>query len=202
MDFSQAQEKAHKIEFAEALINRKRSTYDALDSSIRQQTIDAERLLFMEEAARYRRGCDVHFMRSATRIKRSGALVPVPEIPLFEEFCQLALGSSTTRSQFDDIVDRVESILPRLHGWLEWWLRPRIRSMAFPSQSEVDPDLLEDTPNNTNPVETQHSLLHHAGGTHHDLVPGVKHLHLHVKEMEKHTGAIEGQSYYARSLKI
>ncbi|EIM79531.1 uncharacterized protein STEHIDRAFT_116440 [Stereum hirsutum FP-91666 SS1] len=194
MDFSQAQDRAHEIEFAETMITRQHATYEKLPEAIRAQTISNARKAYLDEAAKYRRGCDVHFMRSATRLKRNGTLVPPEHTALFDEFCHLAIGRDTTRSQFSEAVEHIRTTLPRIRGWLAWWLRASVRTMAFPCHSVSDPEDLDQTPNNSNPVETQHSLLHHAVGTDHDLIPGVQNLYLHAKEMEKRTKSIEGNS--------
>jgi hypothetical protein len=64
--------------------------------------------------------------------------------------------------------------------------------MIFPALSVVNPELADKVPSTTNPIEHQHSLLHHATGTDMDLVQGAENIWLHVRELEKQYDAIKG----------
>ncbi|KAJ7680004.1 hypothetical protein B0H14DRAFT_2655499 [Mycena olivaceomarginata] len=63
--------------------------------------------------------------------------------------------------------------------------------MIFPAKSSADPELAAKAPSTTNPIEHQHSLLHHAVGKDQELLPGIEKLFLHVREMENKYNAIK-----------
>lgn len=63
--------------------------------------------------------------------------------------------------------------------------------MIFPACSKVNPAVLTQVPSTSNPAEHSHSLLHHAVGTDHDLIPGIKRLFLYVQEIEAQYNAIK-----------
>ncbi|KAH7908558.1 hypothetical protein BJ138DRAFT_1205112, partial [Hygrophoropsis aurantiaca] len=92
--------------------------------------------------------------------------------------------------EFDSAVKQLRDDFPRVEGWLNWWLRPAFASMIFPSRSQVSPALIERLPGTSNPVETQHSLLHRATGTDQDAHQGVKKIFLHVEEIRAQYNAI------------
>ncbi|KAJ7852710.1 hypothetical protein B0H13DRAFT_1904484 [Mycena leptocephala] len=63
---------------------------------------------------------------------------------------------------------------------------------VFPAKRAMSAELAAKVPSNSNAIEHQHSLLHHAVGNDHDLQPGVEKIYLHVREMEKKHEAIKG----------
>lgn len=77
--------------------------------------------------------------------------------------------------------------------WLSWWLRPTLRSLIFPAYSSLDPEIAIQVPRTSNAAEHSHSLLHNAVGTDQDLIPGIKRIHLHVKELEAQYSSIHGE---------
>jgi hypothetical protein len=81
---------------------------------------------------------------------------------------------------------------PKIKWWLNWWQRPTIATMIFPACSIMDPKVATEIPRTTNPVEHQHSLLHYATGTQHDLLTGIKKIYGHVHELELQYNAITG----------
>ncbi|KAJ7431676.1 hypothetical protein FB451DRAFT_1381426 [Mycena latifolia] len=192
MDFSSAQRAAHAEEYADAVI----STIPGF-SMLDKVAQDAQRKALVEEAQSAEVGCDLHFGRSATRIKKNGALVPRELVDTFDSGMRRLLSRNTTREEFDLTVATVKTTFPLIHGWVNWWLRPAIASMIFPALSFVDPDLAAKVPSTTNAIEHQHSLLHHATGNDKDLVPGAESIWLHVRELEKQFEAIKAGHFNA-----
>ncbi|KAJ6465938.1 hypothetical protein C8R47DRAFT_45502 [Mycena vitilis] len=188
MDFSVAQRVAHAEEYADAVI----STMQPGFSQLAPEAQALQRKLLVEEAQTAQIGCDIHFMRSTVRVKKNGALVPPELYDTFDSAIRRMLTKNTTREQFAETVTLFKTTFPRLVGWVNWWLRPATASMIFPALSVVDPELADKAPSTTNPIEHQHSLLHHATGTDMDLVQGGDAIFLHVREMEKQYKAIQG----------
>lgn len=187
MDFSAAQRSAHAEEYAELIIYLNKSFHDL---TVQSQAI--ERKQYVEEAKEAKVGCDVHFGRSAMRVKKNGALVPPDLVDVFDDSIRRLLSPSTSSKQFSEVVTSLKDQFPRIHGWLDWWLRPAIASMIFPARSVVDPAVAASVPSTSNPIEHQHSLLHHATGTDQDLQPGIEKLFLHVQKLEAQYDAIKG----------
>ncbi|KAI0650987.1 hypothetical protein C8Q79DRAFT_1099915, partial [Trametes meyenii] len=118
-------------------------------------------------------------------------------ISLFENWDKLGpeakAAQRPTTSDFDRAVHSLRDEFPRFSGWISWWLQPLVSRMLFPvkqSMSEADARAL---PRTSNPVETQHSLLHHASGKAHDLIPGIRGLFLHCQELQRRHQAIRGR---------
>ncbi|KAF8217308.1 hypothetical protein K438DRAFT_2082802 [Mycena galopus ATCC 62051] len=188
MDFSAAQRAAHAEEFADAIIGTMQPAFSQLNPAAQ----DLQRKLLVEEAQAAQVGCDLHFARSAVRLKKNGALVPPELLDTFDSALRRMLSKNTTREGFAETVTMLKTTFPRIGGWANWWLRPTIASMIFPALSVVDPESADKVPSNTNPIEHQHSLLHHATGTDMDLVQGAENIWLHVRELEKQYDAIKG----------
>lgn len=150
----------------------------------------AQRAAYLEEASQAQRGCVTHFQRSGTRLKSNNALVPVELVKTFDTLTRIMLSEDTTPSQFDNAVRQLRMHFPRIHGWLEWWLKPTVASMIFPAKTVLDPSVMAEVPNTSNPIEHQHYLLHHATGIDHDLIKGIENIYLHVQEMEAQYKAI------------
>ncbi|KAJ7767357.1 hypothetical protein B0H14DRAFT_2633085 [Mycena olivaceomarginata] len=140
------------------------STMQPAFSQLAQAAQDVQRKVLVEEAKTTQVGCDLHFSRSA----------------------------NTTPGEIAETVNMLKATFPRIVGWINWWLRPPIASMIFPALSVVNPELADKVPSTTNPIEHQHSLLHHATGTDMDLVQGAENIWLHVRELEKQYDAIKG----------
>ncbi|KAJ7309425.1 hypothetical protein DFH08DRAFT_823369 [Mycena albidolilacea] len=172
MDFPGAQRGHHAEEYADAVI----STMPHF-SQLSPEAQDAERRALIREAEEAEVGCEVHFWRSADRVRQTHSLIPPESAPLFERFDELILTMKTT--------------FPKIKPWLSWWERRPIASMIFPAKSSVDPKLAAKAPSTTNPIEHQHSLLHHAVGKDQELLPGIEKLFLHVREMENKYNAIK-----------
>ncbi|KAF8951007.1 hypothetical protein BDZ97DRAFT_2067954 [Flammula alnicola] len=166
-DFSASQRGAHAEEFADAII--------AMDPRFRSLTAasqEIERNEYLKQAQEAERGCEFHFWQSAERIMSNGALVPQAKSGEFNR-------------------------ISRIHGWLSWWLRPAFASMIFPAVSAIDRTIADQIPTTSNPVEHQHSLLHHAVSVDQDLIPGIKKLFLHVQELESQYSAIKAYSLWS-----
>ena len=102
----------------------------------------------------------------------------------FETFLAILLLEITTPSQFDNAVRQLHMNFPKIHGWLEWWLRPTVTSMICPTKHVMDPSVAAEVLSTSNTVEHQHQLLHHAVGIDHDCIKGIENLYLHAQEME------------------
>lgn len=185
MDFSAAQRKAE--EYADTLI----SLVPAF-SSLSKEAQVIERRRYFDEAEEAQSGCVTHFFRSGTRLKRNEAVIPADRVDAFDNYIRQLLSASTTEVGFDNIIITLKAELPRITDWLSWWLRPAIASMIFPAKSSMDPILAGKIPSSSNPIEHQHSLLHHAAGSDHDLQKGIHYIFLHVQEMEAQYNSIKG----------
>jgi hypothetical protein len=130
-------------------------------------------------------GCDTHFWRSADRIRKTHSVVPPNSTSTFENSLRELLSPRTTSDRFDEVVRTLKSTFPAAKNWFAWWERGPIASMVFPAKSAVDPEVAAKVPSTSNPIEHQHSLLHHAVGKDQELVPGMEKIFLHVREMEK-----------------
>ncbi|KAE9396957.1 hypothetical protein BT96DRAFT_996232 [Gymnopus androsaceus JB14] len=97
---------------------------------------------------------------------------------------------STTSEHFASTVNQIQEQFPRIHGWLEWWLRPAISSMIFPSKSSINPKLADKVPSTSNAIESQHFNLHSAMGKDHDALAGVHKLYIYVKQREQQYNAL------------
>lgn len=187
MDFSGAQRGAHAEEYADAVI----STMPHF-SQLSPEAQDAERRALIREAEEAEVGCEVHFWRSADRVRQTHSLIPPESAPLFERRLRELLSPITTSNRFEELILTMKTTFPKIKPWLSWWERRPIASMIFPAKSSVDPELAAKAPSTTNPIEHQHSLLHHAVGKDQELLPGIEKLFLHVREMENKYNAIKG----------
>ena len=124
---------------------------------------EVERARLREEALRFQQGCEVHFRRSAMRLKKDSHLVPPPLRDTFQE-CVNTLLRTRSRDEYEGTMERLRSNFPAITGWISWWARPHIAAMIFPACSpdaEGANDFREsEVPHTSNPIETQHSLLH------------------------------------------
>lgn len=183
MDFSQAQRAAHAEEFAATMTSRIVG-WNRLSAAARA----AEHAARLEEASNFQQGCVTHFQRSAMRLKKDKSIIPAHLADTFEACLHTLLNPGTTLNEYKTTLERMRSTFPSvLHGWINWWDRPKIAAMIFPAcRSERDDDFRHqgEIPQTSNPIETQHSLLHHATGTGYDLIPGIEALVRHVKQLE------------------
>ncbi|KAF8185359.1 hypothetical protein K438DRAFT_1766002 [Mycena galopus ATCC 62051] len=187
MDFSQAQRGAHAEEYADAVI----STMSGF-SSLSPEAQATERRQLVREAEEAEVGCDMHFWRSGDRIMKTHSLVPPTSIHIFGNALRELLSPNTSLERFDAVVSMIKTTFPATRSWMSWWERRTIASMIFPAKRAMSAELAAKVPSNSNPIEHQHSLLHHAVGKDHDLQPGFEKIYLHVREMEKKHEAIKG----------
>jgi hypothetical protein len=187
MDFSAAQRAAHAEEYADAII-----AITPGFSQLSAEAQKAERKHLVREAEEGEVGCDTHFWRSADRIKKTHSVVPPNLTSTFENSLRELLSPRTTSDRFDEVVRMLKITFPAAKNWFAWWERGPIASMIFPAKSAVDPEVAAKVPSTSNPIEHQHSLLHHAVGKDQELVPGMEKIFLHVREMEKKYLAIKG----------
>src|ERR1700722_10074123 len=136
MDFSGAQRGAHAQEYAEIMISVAFPSNSFEVLSAESQLIERNR--YIKEAQEAEVGCDVHFWRSSTRLKKNGALIPPESINTFDNLIRQLLSAATSDVQFTEAVVQLKASFPRIANWLDWWLRPTIASMIFPSRSVID----------------------------------------------------------------
>lgn len=190
MDFSAAQRAAHAEEYADTMVSLFRN-WDALSPEAQA----VQRREFVREASDYLQGCEIHFWRSAKRIQQNGALVPPEKRDRFAQLLREMLDPLCVEAEFDRAVTTLCAEFPLIHNWLSWWLQPLVARMLFPVKKTMSEEDAKHLPRTSNPVETQHSLLHHASGKGHDLISGIRGLFLHCQELERHHKAILGEQY-------
>ena len=197
MDFSQAQRSAHATEFMEAITVQLGPAFHSLPERAREAT----RTELLADASKYQQGCLTHFQRSVMRLKADKSLVPPILADTFQT-CIDTLISTTSREEFDAAINTLSSdpFPTILRGWITWWQRPHIAAMIFPSFQTCDEDEGEDfrhseVPRTSNPIETQHSLLHHATGKAYDLIPGVEALYAHMRQLRTQYDAAKRAFY-------
>ncbi|KAJ7580081.1 hypothetical protein C8J56DRAFT_795609 [Mycena floridula] len=180
MDFSAAQKKAHATEFAATVVNRENPFLD-YDEHMKE----CEKLI--KAATEYQKGCEFHFSESTTRIRRT---IPAVELPLFNELVH-TLQHSEKLKEYNQAVKTFIASFPDQKGWLIWWLQENVARTIFAAKRAMAPKLASMIPNTTNPIENQHSLLHHATGTKHGLIEGFEDMYLFVDEIETRYDAIK-----------
>lgn len=187
-DYSLAQLGGHEEAFADALIKVFGAMWNTLDHAAQS----TQRQTYLEQAREYQKGCTTHFYRSVTRIKQDGSLVPPDKRDHFQGLIDDFLSPDVTRHEFDGAVAAFRKEFPALKNWIDWWLRPKIAGMIFPACRTMNSELVAALPNTSNPVETQHSLLHHSTGTAREITKGIEELYLHVVELKLQYDAIQG----------
>lgn len=156
----------------------------------------------IKEAEQIKSGCESHFLRSAVKLASNGEIVPLIHCADFMKMIYRLISRHTTIEEYNEIMTELRRQFPKTKWWLNWWQRPTIATMIFPACSIMDPKVSTEIPRTTNPVEHQHSLLHHATGTQHDLVTGIKKIYNHVHELELQYDAITGTSILSAFMKI
>ena len=185
MDYSSAQQGARAKEYADMMVSLIPS------STVLSKEIQAEHTQYVKEAQDTLKGCATHFNGSILCIKHNLALVPTEDANKFQALIDL-LSQDTTSAEFDNIARQIGTLFPHVEGWPKWWLSPANASMIFPAKCTMSEGITNATPNTSNPIEHQFSLLHHATGTEKDLILGIKKLHLHMEELHAQYLAIEG----------
>lgn len=160
MDFSAAQRSAHAEEFANVMVSRI-PNFALLSSSAQA----AERAEQFKTAQGFIRGCLVHFERSSLRVKHSTGLVPAERVEEFSGLIRTMTAETTDADTFLEATEQIRDGFPNVLSWLAWWLIPANASMIFPAARLMDSALIPQTPATSNPIESQHSLLHRATGT-------------------------------------
>ncbi|KAJ3557349.1 hypothetical protein NM688_g1521 [Phlebia brevispora] len=197
-DFSLAQCTGHAEAFADCMINGFGTTQWA---SLTSEAQSSQRQKYLKQAADYQKGCVVHFHRSETRVKQDPSLVPPDKRDDFQASINVFLSPDTERTEFDDAVSEFNNTFPQLRNWLRWWLQKKIAPMIFPAYRTMSSIVANALPKTSNPVETQHSLLHHATGTHREPVKGIEEISLHVEELYGQYKAIKA-GHFAPSNRI
>lgn len=189
MDYSAAQLNGRAEEYADALVSRIPGF-----TSLSPEAQKVEHAQCVLEAQNTAKGCKTHFNGSVLRIQRNERLVPSEKRELFQHFINTLTSEDTLEQQFGDAVRELRSNFPGIEGWLSWWLRPANAQMIFPVKRRMDRTLADETPNTTNGVESQHSLLHraHWQGVDQDLITGIKKLHLFIEKTHTEYLAIKG----------
>ena len=157
----------------------------------------AEREAHEADAANYQQGCETHFRRSGMRIKKDRAIVPPHLVDRFQVCIDTLLSPDTTLQAFNDTIRCLRSEFPPvMRSWINWWENPRISQIVFPACRPTQNDFRQsEVPQTSNPIETQHSLLHHATGTRYDLIPGIEALFRHVRQLQTQFQAAKGMFF-------
>ncbi|KAJ2911686.1 hypothetical protein MD484_g8729, partial [Candolleomyces efflorescens] len=185
LDYSQAQRNAHAEEYASAV-----SQIIPGFSQLAPQAQEAQMSSLRTEAMDSQLGCHFHFWNQAERIKENPAIVHPERKQDFVRILRKMTSQTTTEIEFNQQVAIFKREFPDAFNWLSWWLRPAIMNMIFPAMSSVDPSIRAQAPRTTNAAEASHSHIHHALGSHNDLLEGIKKTHLYVKDMEREYNAI------------
>ena len=180
---------AHTEEYATALKNRM-SGWESLSPAAQE----VQYKVWMEEASANQVGCETHFFRSGTRLCKDPNLVPPGKKLEFDNLRRRMVSIETTPEQFDELVSTLRLSFKALKGWSNWWLRDVIARLIFPARRTMDPKVASEVPHSSNPVETQHALLHHASGKDHDMHIGIEKSFLHVEELRSQYDAIQGRT--------
>ncbi|KAJ7207664.1 hypothetical protein C8J57DRAFT_1613186 [Mycena rebaudengoi] len=101
---------------------RRRFSTMPLFAALSPEAQQAERRQLVLEAQKAVVGCDIHFWRSSTRIKKSQVLVPPTSTDTFEKHLREMLSPDTTSDRFDDVVQTLKSTFPLIRNWVNWWL--------------------------------------------------------------------------------
>ena len=179
-DFSQAQRAAHEEEFADTVLKTRLGW-----TSFSEAAQATERNELRLKAREFQRGCWTHFRSAVRRIKQNTALVPPNRLALFESLIDEIATATMEPQQFDELITRFHTSFQHLGNWISWWTRPSIAAMIFPSRMKMSAELVEQLPRTSNPVETQHSLLHHGSGKNHDALKGLEMIHMHVEGLRR-----------------
>jgi hypothetical protein len=188
MDFSASQSKAHALEYAALLMD---ILQEGQNLKLSPEAADMQHDVFFEEARNAQQGCLFHFKQSARRLEQSFALISKDKRVDFSRFVDKII-SVTNPETFDQLVSAFRLQFhaeKKVHGWLNWFLRPNIAKTIFPACQSTDRTKF---PKTTNAIEHSHSLLHHATGTKHDLIQGILQIVLHVSELKRKYYAIKG----------
>src|SRR5882762_5736733 len=160
MDYSAAQRSARAEEYANTMVSLIPSF-----TMLSTEAQAAERTRYIKEAQDTLKGCATHFNGSVLRIKRNLALIPAEDANKFQALVYELLSQDTTSAEFDNVARQIGTSFPRIEGWLKWWLRPANASMIFPAKRTMSEGVSNATPNTSNLIEHQFSLLHRATGT-------------------------------------
>ncbi|KAH6916538.1 hypothetical protein BKA70DRAFT_1419447 [Coprinopsis sp. MPI-PUGE-AT-0042] len=183
VDFSAAQREAFIVEFVAACERMCERTLGLGWTKMTEEAKEAERARFKSDAEKALQGCNVHFRRSALRIKKQAFIIPPERSREFDVFTNKVL-QDIARSEFDRLVEELQREFPKTKNWICWWIRPSFAKMIFPAHQTMDAEVLADVPRDSNPVEGQHSLLHHGAGSDHELLPGIRYLWNFAHEVE------------------
>lgn len=128
------------------------------------------------------------------RLKKDTGIVPPLLADRFQVCIDTLLSPDTTLSLFKDTIKIMRSEFPPImRSWINWWENQRVAQIVFPACRTTEDDFREtEIPVTSNPVETQHSLLHHATGTRYDLIPGIEALYRHVRQLQMQHQAAKG----------
>ncbi|CAL1699121.1 unnamed protein product [Somion occarium] len=185
-DFSGSQRGAHADEFAITVSSMIPGWY-----LLTPEAQKAEHKALLKEALDYEVGCETHFWRSGTRLRQNPDLVPPSARDQFDNLRRCMVSVETTEEVFNELVVTFRATFPCIKTWMDWWMRPTVMGMIFPAKRTMNSTVASEVPHTSNPIETQHSLLHHASGKDQDLIPGIQNIFLHMQERENHHRAIK-----------
>lgn len=163
-------------------------------SSLEPETQENERRRLQMEARENEGGCLVHWKRSVLQVKNKSGLVPPDHRTTFARLTDRMVSDKTTLDEFTNIESDIRRLFPNVRGWLDWWMRPTTASMIFPARYTGSQTVRSQVPKTSNPVESQHSLLHRSGGVDHDILAGIEGIVQYVDEFEARYNAVLGVS--------
>ncbi len=148
----------------------------------------------LKDASEVQQGCHVHFQRSAMRLKKDKSIIPPELLDTFEVCLHTLLSPETSLDQFRETMNTLRTQFPPLlKGWIAWYEQPQVALMIFPAcRKNPDDFRLSEIPRTSNPIEVQHSLLHHSTGKDYDLIPGIEALFRHSRQIETQYRSVQG----------
>ncbi|KAI0314864.1 hypothetical protein OF83DRAFT_1174376 [Amylostereum chailletii] len=193
MDFSASQMSGAQTAFVKTMI-KKIPGWEKLTHS----TQETERQALVKFANEHQIGCRFHWRDHANRAAKN---ISANNWPTFSHLIDVIGGKSTTTEEFNQAVIKICGLSPELDSWFDWWLRPRIAQMIFPACAQGDKSLRDQVSKTSNPIESQHSLLHRATGKEHRGREAIESLHQYVKPLERARDAIQGGYINAPSMR-
>lgn len=150
---SRAHYKEHFLVMLQAL---KFDSWNHFDSTFQGMTCDfsdAERSGFEDalreqfkipdstqlDLASHYRFCEVHFKRTAVRVRRNGAIIP-PDMEMTFYHEVLKLIEKRPVDEFHAIVASLKTRFPKVVRWLDWHLNPSRAQLIFPALTEQPRD--------------------------------------------------------------
>lgn len=126
-----------------------------------------------EEARTLMKGCQQHYLDGVMRVKKIVSAAHPGFGLVFENMAKSLLNAATL-----DELDKQAAMLLRdfaiSEGWLEWWMRPRNKSMLFAVATKMTEEMWRSLPLSNNPSEgINFKFSAAAGGKGHNFQAGL-----------------------------